>query len=378
MKHFPLLIIAAMMVAVLPTPGQAATISAWATAVDSASNQLLYPTRALGEPDGSYADFLMKDAHVTLDFGQEVNSDLNLYMKILSLGAAVRVDFLNAERAKISSSSLIFNIDDTFVTLPFTGQETYRYAKIVSVEDEVWKLDAAEVIVDVVEDEMQKTETTQELTEEETTPEQQTSPVQGMLIKLPDDGNPNTHHDEAVYVVGADNMRHAFPSETVFFSWYENFDDVLIVDDYTMAQYPLGPNVTIRPGTYLVKITTDPKVYAVEPGGVLRWISSETLAEKLYGSDWAKRVRDVSDSFWSNYTVGDPIESAVHPSGTILVNSNGEVLYLSNGVYYSLPAGVNEYMRFNGDFHVMVSDEMLDIYIDGGELNEDPDIAYPF
>jgi hypothetical protein len=60
---------------------------------------------------------------------------------------------------------------------------------------------------------------------------------------------------------------------------------------------PLGGNVHYKPGALLVKIQTDPKVYAVGANGNLRWVRSEAIARALYGSNWNKLVDDVPDSF---------------------------------------------------------------------------------
>lgn len=59
------------------------------------------------------------------------------------------------------------------------------------------------------------------------TPTQTTPPVcaftTGILVKLPDDGNPATQIDSSVYYYGKDCKRRAFPSSGVYFSWYKDF-----------------------------------------------------------------------------------------------------------------------------------------------------------
>jgi len=57
----------------------------------------------------------------------------------------------------------------------------------------------------------------------------------------------------------------------------------------------------------LMKIPSVNKVYKVE-GGQLRWIKSESKAIELYGASWAKQVRDLPESFFTDYTVGEDIE----------------------------------------------------------------------
>ncbi len=111
----------------------------------------------------------------------------------------------------------------------------------------------------------------------------------------------------AVYYCGADGKRYAFPSERVYYTWYEDFDDVVTITDEQLATIPLAGKVTYRPGTTMLKLESTPEVYLVEGGGKLRWIQSPTLASQMYGPDWKNNVHDLSDAFFTNYTLGEPI-----------------------------------------------------------------------
>lgn len=131
-----------------------------------------------------------------------------------------------------------------------------------------------------------------------------------MLVKLPDDGNPDSQMDSTVYSVGADGYRHAFPDANVFNSWYANSDDVVILSYYRLSQIPLGSNVTFKPGARLVKFQSSAKVYAVDRFGVLRWVAGEDIASQLYGTLWNKNISVISDAFFGNYTFGSSIQEA--------------------------------------------------------------------
>lgn len=137
--------------------------------------------------------------------------------------------------------------------------------------------------------------------------------LDGKLIKSPE--------STAVYWVGPDNFRHAFPNEKIYFSWYDDFIQVQEVTAQELASYSLGKNVLYRPGSRLIKIPSVPEVYAVEPFGILRNLPSEAVAEELYGPDWSKKVDDVDISFFFDYTVGGTVEviggRAVHPVGSV-------------------------------------------------------------
>jgi len=121
----------------------------------------------------------------------------------------------------------------------------------------------------------------------------------GTLVKSPS--------YSAVYYLGDDGKRYVFPNENVYSSWYGDFSGVTTITDSELYASPIGGNVTYKPGSKMVKITTDPKVYAVDKNGTLRWIVGEDVATQLYGSDWATKVSDIPDAFFVNYRVGSPI-----------------------------------------------------------------------
>jgi len=148
----------------------------------------------------------------------------------------------------------------------------------------------------------------------------------GDLIKM--SGN------TSVYYLSADGKRYVFPNEATYFSWYSDFSGVITITAAELQSYAIGGNVTMRPGTKLVKITTDPAVYAVEPNGTLRKIQSEPQAAALYGTDWAKRVVDVPDAFFTNYTVSAALASGATPAGSLVKNATGADIFYYDGTNY--------------------------------------------
>jgi len=113
----------------------------------------------------------------------------------------------------------------------------------------------------------------------------------------------------AVYYYGADGKRYVFPDQKTYMTWYSDFSGVKTITDGELAAISIGGNVTSKPGVKMVKITTDPKVYAVAANGALRWVTTESIAASLYGSNWGKMVNDVPDPFFVNYTVGTAINN---------------------------------------------------------------------
>jgi len=116
-----------------------------------------------------------------------------------------------------------------------------------------------------------------------------------------------TEDSSTVYYCGTDGGRYVFQNESTFFSWYDNFDEVEFVTSDEMASIPLSGNVTYKPGSFMIKILSSPKVYAVGHGGSLHWVASNADTESLYGSNWALFIRDIPDGFWGAYEVGEEV-----------------------------------------------------------------------
>jgi hypothetical protein len=157
-----------------------------------------------------------------------------------------------------------------------------------------------------------------------------------------------------VYYLGADNKRYVFPNDKVYFSWYSDFSTVQTISDADLAAYPLAGNVTYRPGTRLVKIQSDPKVYAVEKGGVLRWLNSESAAVAIFGANWNQRVDDIADAFFVNYSVGSPISmlSDYNPTSELSADPN---INVDKGLASAPANTTNNSAAANGSVSVSLS-----------------------
>ncbi|MDD2680847.1 MAG: right-handed parallel beta-helix repeat-containing protein [Patescibacteria group bacterium] len=173
---------------------------------------------------------------------------------------------------------------------------------------------------------------------------QATGAASGSLIKVAE--------TSSVYYLGNDGKRYVFPSEPIYFSWYKNFDSVIIVPAIELQTYPLGGNVVMRAGTKLIKITTNPSVYAVEPGGMLRKIKNEEQAQRLYGDNWAKRVQDLSDAFFGDYKIGDELADNQIPAGSLVKNKNEDSYYYYDGEVYRKITSANAFYanRFYSEY----------------------------
>ncbi len=113
----------------------------------------------------------------------------------------------------------------------------------------------------------------------------------------------------AVYYLGADGKRHAFPTEAVYYTWYSNWSGVKTVSQAFMSTLSLGKNVTLHPGTALVKFTSTNEVYAVSRGAVLHHYLTEALVKADYGNNWQASLVSVSAVLRGNYSIGSVIDS---------------------------------------------------------------------
>ncbi len=149
----------------------------------------------------------------------------------------------------------------------------------------------------------------------------------------------------AVYFIGGAGERHPFPNETIYFSWFSDFESVKTVDDSVLAEIDLGPSVRVRPGTWLVKIASTPSVYAVEPGGILRFVPSEATAKLLYGENWNRRIIDVDPTLFFSFVESSPVcNCGMHTTGSVIEKE-----------------GIRYYVSETGDLRPFEDDEAFHI-----------------
>lgn len=123
----------------------------------------------------------------------------------------------------------------------------------------------------------------------------------GLWDSGPDGNLISPQSSSAVYLVKSDGKRYVFPNEKVYYSWYNDFSNVEQVPDSDLAKYPIGGSISIRPGN-MIKITTVPKVYIILDDNKIAWVESEAAAKRLVGDDWNKKIKDVPDALFTNYT----------------------------------------------------------------------------
>ena len=151
------------------------------------------------------------------------------------------------------------------------------------------------------------------------------------------------------YFITENGSRYVFPKaiynrdingnfiDAEFNSWYEGFKDtVQTISHLEMETYPIKGNITIRPGTYFVKIDTDSTVYAVEEVNENNFPiihrASRNVLDTLYGQTWwNSRVITIADSYFVNYTIGEDLDGTRHPEHTLFTYGDGQIYLLEGG-----------------------------------------------
>ncbi len=110
-----------------------------------------------------------------------------------------------------------------------------------------------------------------------------------------------------VYLI-ADGKKYAMPSEKTYFTWFSSWNSVQTVSATTLASYADAGTATLAPGTK-VKIANDARVYVVGDDGKLHWITTQTVAFSLYGSDWNKNIVEITQQDLVTNALGTPVAS---------------------------------------------------------------------
>jgi hypothetical protein len=178
-----------------------------------------------------------------------------------------------------------------------------------------------------------------------------------------------TTNSSAVYFVDASNVRHAFPNQKIYESWFGNdFSKIGFISAEALAKIPLGKNVVIKSGKYLVKIPSAPEVYAVEPGGTLRHIESAEALETIYGKNWQKKLVDLPEVFFGDYVIGAPIQFGHQIPDGVVYQLTGKSDY-----YYKTQGHLKKFFSWpdvlaNGYNQNDVVENITTFYLHGAEI----------
>ncbi|MEK7481325.1 MAG: hypothetical protein AAB633_01085 [Patescibacteria group bacterium] len=158
----------------------------------------------------------------------------------------------------------------------------------------------------------------------------------------------------------ANNKKYPFPNEKVYLSWYPDFKSVTIkkINAVDVGDIAWGTNVRYRPGTRMIKVPDDQKVYAVTLGGKVCWVKNEDVAKKFYGPTWNKKIDDLLASLFVGTYRNDPTcdltLDSKYPSGTILA-MNGKNYYVDGARVRLIDDAAWTSNRFRNEFVLQVS-----------------------
>jgi hypothetical protein len=159
-----------------------------------------------------------------------------------------------------------------------------------------------------------------ELTETPVTPEEESalpagyaiSPFDGTTIeeveKIGDGQTFKGEHYDTIYLL-EDGKRRPFLNESTYFTWWTNFDQIRTVSDSTLLAYPIGSAMLPKPGSILLQIESDSKVYISEEPNILHQIADDDTAQMLLGSAWQAFVFHLPSTIFSHYLIGEPVQS---------------------------------------------------------------------
>lgn len=151
----------------------------------------------------------------------------------------------------------------------------------------------------------------------------------------------------AIYIIGQDGRRHAFPDRVTYRSWFKNERGVKQLKQNICNIYPAGANVTIRPGSVIIKFFGEKKIYAVSFAG-LRHSGDIKMLRFLYPSknknkpdkSWQAALRTLPAARRADYVIGRPI---VFFGGRVDFDSKSEITAAASPVVLFAPAAVCEY-----------------------------------
>lgn len=147
----------------------------------------------------------------------------------------------------------------------------------------------------------------------------------GRLVKVA--GN------SAVYHVGSDGKRRLFVNEATFWSWRNGPWANQTVETISQAEFdalPVGKNITVRPGTRLIRFDNSAKIYVATLDDELCYVSTG------YGDNWRDRIITIQSSFENDYVRNADCDitatNFVYPDGSLIQYlGSTAIYYIENG-----------------------------------------------
>lgn len=114
----------------------------------------------------------------------------------------------------------------------------------------------------------------------------------------------------AVYLISDSYERQPFLHSSIFFTWFDSFEDVVLVPDDVLSDIPMGGPVLPNPASTLIRFESVDTLYASSSYGVLIKIS-EPEADSLVGTLWSEYVLPIPIVLWQQFEFKDVHASAI-------------------------------------------------------------------
>ncbi|MFA5946019.1 MAG: Ig-like domain-containing protein [Patescibacteria group bacterium] len=130
-------------------------------------------------------------------------------------------------------------------------------------------------------------------------------------------------HYSTVYYIDGNLKRQPFQDAQTYFTYYSSWNNVRTVTDATLSTLTIGKPMLPKAGVVLVKIVSDPRVYALQTDSntgatLLRWVPTESVAIALYGASWADYVIDLTPTLYTQFGHGADMTSSVTVDRSIM------------------------------------------------------------
>lgn len=113
---------------------------------------------------------------------------------------------------------------------------------------------------------------------------------------------------DTVYYLDESMKRRPFWNAQVFRT-HANWDQVIWVTDATLQTLKIGKPMLPKAGISLVKISSQPEVFYVDEGEILREVPSESFARAVFGDDWQSYIIDLDPTIFHLFTMGERLDA---------------------------------------------------------------------
>lgn len=311
-----------------PTAGQAQTTAfSFAKSASPVIGEYL-PDAVVGPPDRKFFSLPHRGDAIRITFANPSTASLLLWHRSSISFTQARFVFEDSNGKSLTHLGHVLPLTSSGYLIPYTSASPYQAVRIQLAADEPLEIDAIG-------------QTVEKLFSVASVP----TLVAGNLVKLYDDGDQKTSYDATVYFIGSDGKRHPFVDPRAFTTWNFSAEHITEVDRITLFASPLGEDIPLRPGSFLIKLPSSPDVYSISGIGKLSKIPDETHAMKWFGPEWNQRILDISLAAFSSYIMaGEDIHPLEHAS---LRYPDGTTTYVYRGFEHIRKTGSSSLETFS-------------------------------